>query len=67
MILPANDDLANRELSIEELDAIAAGSFWGWISHGLATVVHWIEHPPTKVDFPRPPSPGPIDALHNRL
>src|SRR5258708_3102752 len=31
MTLPMNDDVANRELSIEELEAIAAGSIWGWI------------------------------------
>jgi len=28
MALPTNDDFANRELSIEELEAIAAGGFW---------------------------------------
>ena len=37
MTLPMNDDFANRELSIEELEAIAAG--WpGWVHsavHGL--------------------------------
>ena len=29
MTLPANDDLSNRELSIEDLDAIAAGLMVG--------------------------------------
>ena len=28
MTLPTNDDLANCELSIEELETIAAGGFW---------------------------------------
>jgi hypothetical protein len=37
MALPNNDDFANRELSIEELDAIAGG---GWFS----SAVHWVEH-----------------------
>jgi hypothetical protein len=40
MALPMNDDFANRELSIEELEAIAAG--WpGWvhsIAHGVERV-----------------------------
>ena len=33
MALPKNDDFSNRELSIEELDAIAAGSIFGDIWH----------------------------------
>jgi len=37
MTLPMSDDFANRELSIEELEAIAAG---GWFS----SVVHGVEH-----------------------
>jgi hypothetical protein len=40
MTLPTNDDFTNRELSIEELEAIAAG--WpGWvhsIAHGVERV-----------------------------
>ena len=32
-----NNDFANRELSIEELEAIAAG---GWFS----SAVHWVGH-----------------------
>jgi hypothetical protein len=31
MTLPTNDDFSTRELSIEELDAVAAGSIWGSI------------------------------------
>ena len=37
MALPMNDDFANSELSIDELDAIAGG---GWFSHA----VHWVKH-----------------------
>jgi hypothetical protein len=37
MTIPTNDDFANRELSIEELEAIAGGHWWN-------TAVHWIEH-----------------------
>jgi len=38
-VLPKHDELANRELSIEELEAIAAG----W-PHWLKTVVHDVGH-----------------------
>ncbi|MBR1157033.1 hypothetical protein [Bradyrhizobium sp. JYMT SZCCT0428] len=37
MALPMNDDFANGELSIDELDAIAGG---GWFSRA----VHWVGH-----------------------
>lgn len=47
--LPTNDDFAIRELSIEELEAIAAGSIWGWIKHEASAVEHWIEGPGLKV------------------
>lgn len=43
MTLPTNDDFANRELSIEELEAIAAGGLWGWIKHEASAAVHWVE------------------------
>jgi hypothetical protein len=36
-----NDDFANRELSIEELEAIAGG----W-PHWLHSLVNWLESPP---------------------
>jgi hypothetical protein len=42
MTLPMNDDFANRELSIEELEAIAAG---GWLGRAW----HWVEHEAGKV------------------
>jgi hypothetical protein len=45
MALPTNDDFSNCELSIEELEAIAAG--WpGWvrsIGRGLETAAHVAE------------------------
>jgi len=40
MTLPTNDDLADCELSTEELDAIAAGGFWSHIKHAASTVGH---------------------------
>jgi hypothetical protein len=33
MTLPTNDDFASCELSIEELEAIAAGGFWSTLKH----------------------------------
>ena len=68
MTLSTNDDFANRELSIEELEAIAAAGLWGWIKHeasvilhDVSAVVHFVEglkpHQPT---FPRGPTP--VDA-----
>jgi hypothetical protein len=39
MALPMNDELLDSELSIEELEAIAAG----W-PHWMHTVVHAVEH-----------------------
>ena len=35
MTLPANDESVNGELSIEELETIAAGGFWSSLEHGL--------------------------------
>jgi hypothetical protein len=43
MTLPTNDDFSNRELSIEELEATAAGGLWSWIKHEASAAVHWIE------------------------
>jgi hypothetical protein len=43
MTLPANDNFTNRRLSIEELEAIAAGGLWGWIKHEASAAVHWVE------------------------
>jgi hypothetical protein len=59
MTLPTNDDFANRELSIEELDAIAAGGLWGWIKHEASAAVHWIENHVPHISIPRYPIPGP--------
>jgi hypothetical protein len=46
MTLSTNDNFANRELSIDELETIAAGGFWGTIANffegpvGLAQLVY---------------------------
>jgi len=37
---PGHDELATRELSIEELDAVAAGSFFGRIYHFIKDEVN---------------------------
>jgi hypothetical protein len=48
MALPVNDDFANRELSIEELEAIAAGNFLGsalsWVKKEVKAGIKYIEH-----------------------
>jgi hypothetical protein len=33
MTLPTNDDFANCELTMDELEAIAAGGFWSTLKH----------------------------------
>jgi hypothetical protein len=41
-VLPKHDELANRELSIEELEAIAAG--WPhWLKAAVHDVGNWIK------------------------
>ena len=44
MTLPSNDDFSKRELSIEELDAIAAGGLFGdivhFVKHEVSVVLH---------------------------
>jgi hypothetical protein len=40
MALPMNDDFANCELSVEELEAIAAGGFWSSLKHIASEVGH---------------------------
>jgi hypothetical protein len=44
MTLPTNEEISNRELSIEELDAIAAGGWLGdayrWVKHEVKDYVH---------------------------
>jgi hypothetical protein len=42
MKLSNDTGFENRELSIEELDAIAAAGVWGWIKHEASAAVHWI-------------------------
>ena len=43
MALPTNDELANCELSIEQLDAIAAGGLLGDIGHWIKSeVTGWV-------------------------
>ena len=43
MNFPNKDEFASRELSIEELDAIAAASLWGWVKHEASATVNWVE------------------------
>jgi hypothetical protein len=49
MTLPTNDDFANRELSIEELEAIAGGGLFGWIESEAKSAWHGIEHAASAV------------------
>jgi hypothetical protein len=44
MTLPTNDDFSSGELSIEELDAIAAGGFFGSIWHGIESGASAVWH-----------------------
>jgi hypothetical protein len=70
MTLPTNDvhlmqnDLINSELSIEELDAIAAGSFWSVVEGIAKDIYNAILHPPIwgtvgpgPIKIPNHPSP----------
>ena len=45
----STNDFANRELSIEELEAIAAGGFfgdaWKFVKHEASVVAHFFEKP----------------------
>jgi hypothetical protein len=45
----STNDFANRELSIEELEAIAAGGFfgdaWNFVKHEATAVAHFFEKP----------------------
>ncbi len=44
-----NNDLMSRELSVEELEAISAGGFWGSllhaIEHDVSVVYNAVAHP----------------------
>lgn len=42
MKFPDDAGFENRELSIEELDAIAGGGVWGWIKHEAASAAQWV-------------------------
>jgi hypothetical protein len=48
-MLATNDDFASRELSIEELEAVAAGSFLGWLKHEASSALHLIEGPGVRI------------------
>jgi hypothetical protein len=50
MSLPTNNDVANRELSIDELETIAGGGLLGWFEDGAKSVVHGIEHAANAVE-----------------
>ncbi|WP_375310906.1 hypothetical protein WHZ77_27910 [Bradyrhizobium sp. A5] len=39
---PDDAGFENRELSIEELDAIAGGGVWGWIKHEVHSAAKWV-------------------------
>jgi len=61
MTLPMNDDFLNRELSVDELEAIAGGSIWSWFkseTYSIANSVHVIyaskDHPPLPSGGPGP-------------
>ena len=41
MTLPTNDEFATRELSLEELEMIAAGGFWHTWTHDIAVGVYY--------------------------
>jgi hypothetical protein len=43
MTLPTNNDVANRELSIDELDTIAAAGFLSWVEGEAKSAWHGIE------------------------
>jgi len=59
MTLPANDDFSKRELSVDELDAIAAGSIWSWIRTELTTIANSVHVIYASQDHPPLPSGGP--------
>jgi hypothetical protein len=49
MTLPTDENFTNRELSIEELEAIAAGGFWGSIESAFNATLNYIEGPGLKL------------------
>jgi len=57
---PTNNDVSNRELSVEELEAIAAGfTLWGWLGSELTTLVNNTQVIYASKDHPPLPSGGP--------
>jgi hypothetical protein len=52
MEISMNDSLANCELSIENLEAIAAGNIFGdfgrWVKREVNDGIHWLESPQGK-------------------
>ena len=48
MALPTNDDFSNRELSADELEAIAGGNFlgsaWHWVKKEVNAGINYIGH-----------------------
>jgi hypothetical protein len=46
---PSANDVANREISIEELEAVSGGGFFGDVWHGIehaaSAAVHFVEKP----------------------
>ena len=60
MTLPTNDDFSNRALSVDELDAIAAGSFWNWIKTEITAVANGVHVIYASKDHPPLPSGGPV-------
>ena len=61
MTLPTNGDFSNRELSVDELNAVAGGSIWSLIRselNSIANSVHVIyaskDHPPLPIGGPGP-------------
>lgn len=59
MALPTNDDFSNHELSVDALDAIAAGSFWSWIRTEIMAVANGVHVIHGSKDHPPLPSGGP--------
>ena len=62
-------DFANRELSIDELDAVAAAGLWGFIKHEASAVAHWVEGEAKAVgDFIKSVAVGPGGTVYaNRV
>jgi hypothetical protein len=50
MTLPTNNNVAYRELTIDELDTIAGGGLLGWIEDGAKAVAHGAEYAANAVE-----------------